>query len=459
MANRYTDRNHKAVIVCSREPVPGHTKTRMMPYLTAEQCAELHTCFINDLANECGKVSADIVIFYTTPDDAYESDTECPILYEAFGPKAFYFKQQGHDIWERMDYAIRKTLDLGYQSCILVGTDIPELEADSLEYALSMLTEHDVVLGPSTDGGYHLVGMNEAHSELFDAGAKAEPDRVLEDTIEAARAAGLSCCTVDEYTDIDDRDDISGYRARMRTDGVLRKSYTGRFLRDCAKISVIVPVYNEEKIIETFQEQLRDCTLDVEIIFADGGSTDRTVELISDEFKVIHADKGRAAQMNAGAVESTGDILFFLHCDCEIPEDAFTEIRECMTRSEYGCFGVKFDSKHPLMLTNRIISNHRAWKRGMPFGDQGIFIDRQLFFEIGMFKEIPVMEDYELSRKLRRYGYMPAKTRHRIRTSARRYGESTLSIMRTEYEMWNMRRLYRKGVSADEVGRDYSDVR
>ena len=101
--------------------------------------------------------------------------------------------------------------------------------------------------------------------------------------------------------------------------------------------------------------------------------------------------------MNAGAVQSKGDILFFLHCDSILPDDFENEIRHCMSRHNLGCFGVKYKAGNLFMLTNRLISNHRAAVRGIPFGDQGIFIDRELFFEAGMFPEIPIMEDYEFS--------------------------------------------------------------
>jgi hypothetical protein len=111
------------------------------------------------------------------------------------------------------------------------------------------------------------------------------------------------------------------------------------------------------------------------------------------------------------------------------------------------------------MLTNRIISNHRALVRGLPFGDQGIFIDRGLFFETGMFPELPLMEDYVYSMKLRRYGIRPGMTSRRILTSARRYGTGTGRVLRTEFMMWNLRRLYRKGRNIEELAEMYEDIR
>ena len=97
--------------------------------------------------------------------------------------------------------------------------------------------------------------------------------------------------------------------------------------------------------------------------------------------------------------------------------------------------------------------------RGLPFGDQGIFISRELFFDMGGFPEIPIMEDYEFGRKLKAAGIRPGRTEKRITTSARRYGKGTLSILRTEFSMWKLRKMYRNGMPAEEVSRRYRDIR
>jgi rSAM/selenodomain-associated transferase 2 len=224
-------------------------------------------------------------------------------------------------------------------------------------------------------------------------------------------------------------------------------------------ISVIIPVYNESHNIGSMMDQLRPFRDEVEVIFSDGGSTDDTLSLIGDEFKVVRCEKGRGKQLNEGALASCGDVLFFLHCDSVIPDDFPAEIRNCMMKKPFGCFGVRFDSANFFMLTNRIISNHRARFRGLAFGDQGIFIDRKLFFETGAFPELPVMEDYEFSRTLKRMGYRPVMTRHRILTSSRRYGKSTVSIVKTEMLMWYLRMLYRHGTDPGRLRVLYKDIR
>lgn len=421
-----------------------------MPYLTPEQCADLHRCFLQDVSRQVRKVDADIIVSYTggNPDQ----------LEQIFGKKVMYIEQIGDGLGNRMADAIRKAHETGYDKIVLIGTDVPELEAETLDAAFAMLDACDVVMGPTEDGGYYLIGMKEAHPQAFNVKKYGEAS-VLEETLKGIEDAGLTAVTIDSYYDIDTPEDAHGYRERMREDAGLRKSATGRFLQDNAKISIIIPTYNEASTVGTLIEQLKEYKDDAEIIFVDGGSQDDTLKIIGDEFKVITCDKGRAVQMNTAALESNGDILFFLHCDSKLPTKVTEEIRHVMATNDYGCFGVKYDSKNFFMWTNRIISNHRAWNRGLPFGDQGIFIDRKLFFEMGMFPEMSMMEDYEFSRKMLRYGFKPGKAASRIETSGRRYRGGTIEILKTEYRLWNLRRLYRRGDAIEKLAEMYKDIR
>jgi GT2 family glycosyltransferase len=116
------------------------------------------------------------------------------------------------------------------------------------------------------------------------------------------------------------------------------------------KISIIIPTYNEESTIERLMKTLEPLNERCEILFVDGGSTDGTLALLKDRYPVIQSPKGRAKQMNKGAEESSGDVLFFLHCDSEVPATALEEIETVMKKYRAGCFGIAFHSYNFFML-------------------------------------------------------------------------------------------------------------
>ncbi len=225
------------------------------------------------------------------------------------------------------------------------------------------------------------------------------------------------------------------------------------------KISVIIPMYNEEKVIEKLLDTLEPLKNKCEILFVDGGSTDWTCQIIGDRYRIIHSEKGRAKQMNLGAKMSTGDILFFLHCDSEVPATALEEIENVMKTYEAGCFGIAFHSYHFFMFTCRVISNHRVKDRKVMFGDQGIFIKRELFFEMGMFPDLPIMEDYQFSLNLKARKIKLGMARHRIYTSARRFEGNTVTKLRVMWKMNRLRAMYRRGVPIEEIAVIYKDIR
>jgi rSAM/selenodomain-associated transferase 2 len=271
--------------------------------------------------------------------------------------------------------------------------------------------------------------------------------------------AKVSVGFIRKHQDIDVKEDIRAYRTRMCEDRRLQKSVTGRYLTKIAKISIIIPIYNEEITILNLQEQLKLLDKQCEILFVDGGSMDQTLALLDPKFRVLHSQKGRAKQMNLGAKESTGDILFFLHCDSELPEDAPKQIRSVMKNHKAGCFGIRFHSRNFFMLTCRLISNHRIKDRKVMFGDQGIFVDRTLFFEMGMFPEIPLMEDYQFSLNLKERKIKIGMTKKRIYTSDRRFPKGTISKLEEMWKMNRLRKQYRDGVNIELIAERYRDIR
>lgn len=441
----------KAVIIFTRIPEPGKTKTRMMPHLTARQCAVLHSCFLKDITAQCKECGADLFVSYT-PEKGKEK------LKELIGFMGGWFLQQGENLGERMYRAIAEVLSRGYGSCVLVGADVPEIKARQLDRAFRILEVRDAVFGRTTDGGYYLVGMKRPIKEAF-ALDEYGHGTVLEETVRSMKTAGYTVGYVETLSDMDTCEDLRGYCQRMCNDKTLQKSFTGKYLAKIRKISVIIPVYNESGTIEKMQDQLRPLLGKCEILFVDGGSTDDTLAKIDPVFEVIHSQKGRAWQMNEGARRSTGDILFFLHCDSELPEHPLERIRKVMLDHRAGCFGIAFHSTNFFMFTCRVISNHRIKDRKVMFGDQGIFVDRDLFFEAGMFPELPVMEDYQFSLTLKKMKVKLGLADRRIYTSDRRFPRGTVPKLRLMWKMNRLRKMYRDGVDIREISEMYRDVR
>lgn len=230
------------------------------------------------------------------------------------------------------------------------------------------------------------------------------------------------------------------------------------------RISVIVPMYNEAAVIGKLLASLEELRLSgAEILFADGGSTDGTLERIPDKagYEVFTAArKGRAFQMNEAASRAKGEILFFVHADSELPRGAEQELRRVLRTHDAGCFGIDFRKKNNFFLyTCKWISNHRVKDRKVMFGDQGIFIRRALFYRAGRFPELPLMEDYQFSLTLREMGVKLGMTRKRIYTSPRRFAGSTREKLRVMWQMNRLRAAYREGVPIEEIAKAYRDIR
>lgn len=223
-------------------------------------------------------------------------------------------------------------------------------------------------------------------------------------------------------------------------------------------ISLIIPVYNEREKIAACMDNLSGLNGIHEVIFTDGGSTDGTAELIDGRYRMLCCEKGRANQMNAAAAEAKGDILWFLHCDSLLPPSAPAELAAAAERgARFGCFHIGFDRGGLLMRCNELNSNLRARLWHIAFGDQGIFVDKALFFEVGGFPRLPIMEDYELSRIMKRRGERLCLLQSRIITSGRRYDRRCPLV--TMWQMFYLRCLYRRGVDINEIARRYADVR
>ncbi len=223
-------------------------------------------------------------------------------------------------------------------------------------------------------------------------------------------------------------------------------------------ISVIIPVLHEQAVINDTIAHLRAIRSDemVEIVVVDGDADADTLKVIKDVgVRRLAASAGRAGQMNAGAAGAQGDILLFLHADTRLPAGAFGKISGCMEGGRFvgGAFDLGIASEG---LAFRIIEKAvtlRSRLTRIPYGDQAIFISRDLFQRIGGYREMPLMEDVDLMRRIKKGGHAIFIIPERLSTSGRRWNKE--GMVRCCVRNWTIMLLYLMGVSPQKLAKFY----
>ncbi|GIW78657.1 MAG: glycosyl transferase family 2 [Gemmatales bacterium] len=223
-------------------------------------------------------------------------------------------------------------------------------------------------------------------------------------------------------------------------------------------ISVVIPVLNEEGCLVETLRLLRQ-QKPAEIIVVDGGSSDRTVPLAKQWADVVlRGPRGRAVQMNYGARQARGDVLLFLHADCSLENGALLEAEKKLRsrRVVAGCFTMTVRASGLLYRAIDRCATARVRLTGLVYGDQGLFLRRQQFFEWGGFPPVDLMEDLFFSRSLRRKGKIVV-SRRRIFVSPRRWQQA--GIVRQTLKNWTLTALAAGGVSPNRLAPFYPALR
>ena len=395
--------------VITRYPEPGRTKTRLIPALGAEAAAALQHAMTAHVLAVARALAADRHIAVET---RYEGGDEAAMR-EAFGADHRYHPQGGGDLGERLHRCVSDSLASGAERVVIVGADVPGIDADILRQAFEGLRDHDLVMGPATDGGYYLIGLRHDVPELF-TGVPWGTETVLQRTLEAAAARALTVLMLPALADVDRPEDLS----------VVERSWGKTRLDDAlGTISVIIPTLNEADGIDAALDPLFGSSPVAEVIVVDGGSTDGTPDkALAHGAKILAAAGGRAQQMNAGAAVATGNILLFLHADTRLPAGFQQLVRQGLGFPGVvgGAFQFHLDGDAGVFHFLERLTNWRARRLQMPYGDQALFMRTQTFKSLGGFPEMPIMEDFELVRRLKHRGLiriLPASAT----TSARRW--------------------------------------
>ncbi len=428
------------LIIFTRFPEPGKSKTRLIPALGPAGAAELHRQMVEHTLSWAKElrdyVPLSIEIRYTgRPLEPFR---------RWLGPRFLYSEQGDGDLGQRMLRSLQEAFRMNVKKVLLIGTDVPDLSANLAEGALILLNSSDLVLGPADDGGYYLLGLRRVIPQLFQE-IPWGTEEVFRKTQQIAQAANLSYSLLPSLTDVDRPEDLPVWRRHIP--GFREKGAADQPFKDAPLLSVIIPTLNEGENIIPCLEATREA-VHIERIVVDGGSSDGTVEKASSwGATVLNTARGRARQMNAGVRAAKGEILLFLHADTILSPGFDSQIRLLLSRPQVsaGAFSFRLDdlSSGSLRLI-QAATNWRSRYLQLPYGDQAIFVRTRLFQKIGGFPDLPIMEDHELVRLLRKKGRIVTASLPAV-TSARRW--RLLGIWRTTILNWGLTLAYVMGMS------------
>jgi hypothetical protein len=389
------------VIVFTRLPAPGQVKTRLIPAIGPLRSAHLQRAMTERLLRRLTPmVDEHTALEVRAPDRLRE-------IGRWLGPAGRLRAQGEGDLGTRMQRALHAALREGCSHAVLVGTDVPGITAGLVGEGLRALGDSDVVLGPVTDGGYWLIGLSTA-AEVF-SGVEWSTPRVFEQTLESARRQGLRVHTLPALADVDEPDDLSA----------LPDSLASMARRPA--ISVVVPALNEAGCIAGVLDRVRQPG--VEVIVADGGSSDGTPDLARQNgAAVVRAARGRSRQINAALPHVRGEIVLLLHADTLLPEHWAGKVLTAMLDPAVagGAFRFHSDSHRRGMTWIDRLIHLRSQTLQMPYGDQAIFTRRSTLMDLGGLDDTPLGEDWRLVRELvgrGRLTVLPAA----VTTSGRRW--------------------------------------
>lgn len=441
--NRVHHFNENHILIFGRYPLPGKTKTRLIPALGALGAAQCHRELTEKTVNTARQFECNqrLELYKNRYVAKHNSDSNrakhsfrselvsIRFCYDGGTKKQFkkwlgsddshnnmpeidFHGQADGDLGHRMREAITNSFDKGASRVVLVGTDIPHLSTKHFKSAFNSLNTHDLVLGPSMDGGYWLVGIKNSVLKTSVAGIfdniEWSTEHVLYQTLAAAEKLNLKVCQLDLLNDLDTPEDLKAYhkgaanihenRASIDADGKSDQDTTEKI----PVISIIIPTLNEAESIGNTVDSARHPNC--EIIVVDGGSHDNTISIAKKKgvTKIVTGIKGRAAQQNLGAEFARGEFLLFLHADTWLPPDyaehvfrAFLD-RHCIA----GAFEFSTDSVKPLMKLVSVGVNIRSRWLNMPYGDQALFFRQSVFKKAGAFPKSPIAEDLLLVKKV-----------------------------------------------------------
>lgn len=409
------------LVIFTRYPESGATKTRMIPALGAAGAAALqrrmtqHTLRWADQVRRDGRVALEVRF----------QGGDAARMAAQFGSEFAYRRQPAGDLGQRMAQTFTEAFAAGARRVVIVGTDCPELSVQEVEAAFAALDDHDVVFGPAIDGGYYLIGLRRSAPELF-AGVAWGGDAVLSTSVRTAARLRLSVGLLKSLADVDRPEDLRVWEraaARERRSAGASSSLTGEGRGEGSqRISIVIPTFNEAEYLPGTLAHVM-YAVNTEVIVVDGGSIDDTRAIArACGAKVLRCDPGRGRQMNAGAAAAQGELVLFLHADTRLAVGFDAAVRDVLSDATNvaGAFSLRIDGcERGLRVVERLVQL-RSRRLHLPYGDQALFMRTETFRQMGGYAALPIMEDVQLIRRLRRRGRI-AILNLGARTSARRW--------------------------------------
>jgi uncharacterized protein len=429
----------RKLILITRYPEPGKCKTRLAAFIGEINAADIQKMLTLDILQTFRKYVAGsdpdcvIEIYYT-------GSTENQM--RALCGEALYKEQPKGDLGKKLEYAFGSSFEEGFDQVVITGSDIPELTPEIIASSFSGLGENDIVIGPAYDGGYYLLGMKKYHSSLFSSNISWGESNVLKSTMLEAKRNLLTAGILKKLHDIDRPEDL-----------FIIKDMLSEALPD-PLISVIIPTLNEENNISLCLEQFKG-KKNIEVIVADGGSTDGTLQAAEKYgHTLLRTAKRRAVQQNAGAEVAKSSILLFLHADTVLPKGFEREVLRTLSKKNISCgaFKISIAGKRRFLSAVSFLINLRSILFGMPYGDQALFMTKPKFKELKGFKNLSIMEDYDLVSRSKKTGRIRISGK-KVVTSDRRW--ERLGIMKTFLINQKMKILFRLGTDTKKLCRIY----
>ena len=430
------------LLIFARLPKAGANKTRLIPAIGAENATLVYRQLVERTLSQARHLASEqggqVTVCYT-------GGSACEVR-TVFGDDLVYCEQVGQSLGDRLQLATKAAFDVGAKRVVVIGTDCPSLTSSDLRSAFEQLAAHDIVIGPAQDGGYYLIGLNAECASLF-ADIDWSTPQVLEQTLHKTTELSLRVHQLGMLPDVDYPEDLLPLRRGA-------ECHLLPFQTEAGKLSVIIPTLNEEMNLQATLDSVGVPNNDLEVIVVDAGSTDQTVEIAGKHgCKVFVGNPGRANQMNAGAAIATGEHLLFLHADTRLPDGYREEIKRVLAAPvACGAFPLEIDAPG---IALRMIERGVAFRSRilqMPYGDQALFFRAADFYAQNGFKQMSIMEDFELVARMRKTGSIGQASKP-VKTSARRWVKK--GILRTTFVNQLCVVAYRLGFSDTTIARLY----